>query len=403
MIAWGYLPYTFSEGLCNGKLAYAFKEAGIEMKVISRVDDGHTYDVSWTAPWDKLKPDTVLIDYPLGNKISRLYDAIKSSIVMDGYRDGGVRWARRAYQQALKMLKEERYDAILTRSPNDIAHIIGYKLKQKTGIRWIANWNDPANPIWPGQYRHQYTPKHQQKEMKNTEQLLRSADVNTFPSDSLRLHFVKYFPFLEKHTTVVIPHIGLCSSIFPNAGENFDDGKLRFLHSGNLSIERNPETMFQAFRRIVDSGFYDFEFHIMGPTNEYTLDLIRKYDLTDYVKCIGSFSYMEALSMMQTYDVLILLEARLETGIFFASKFTDYLQTGLPILAISPTKGFAADMLVNQTGEFLSDNQSVDSILFALKEIIERWKDKSLSQCDSKQLFKAVAPETVVALYKAII
>ena len=42
---------------------------------------------------------------------------------------------------------------------------------------------------------------------------------------------------------------------------------------------------------------------------------------------------MEALSKMQTYDILVLLEARLEKGIFFASKFTDYLQTGLPILA----------------------------------------------------------------------
>lgn len=77
-------------------------------------------------------------------------------------------------------------------------------------------------------------------------------------------------------------------------------------------MERNPETTFQALRYVIDSGFTSLEFHIMGHINDYTSQLIKKYSLQDYVKCIGSFSYMEALSKMQTYDILVLLEARLE-------------------------------------------------------------------------------------------
>ena len=38
MIAWGYVPYSFSEGLCNAKLNYALDEKGIEVTTISRVD-----------------------------------------------------------------------------------------------------------------------------------------------------------------------------------------------------------------------------------------------------------------------------------------------------------------------------------------------------------------------------
>ena len=163
-------------------------------------------------------------------------------------------------------------------------------------------------------------------------------------------------------------------------------------------MERNPETTFQALRYVIDSGFTNLEFHIMGHINDYTSQLIKKYSLQDYVKCIGSFSYMEALSKMQ-----VLLEARLEKGIFFASKFTDYLQTGLPILAISPANGFAVDMLQNQEGEFLADNQSVDSIVSSLNKIIVRWEKGVLADCASKKLYEKVSPEAVVKLYKTLI
>lgn len=38
-IASGYLPYTFSENLCNAKLVYALQEAGWHVDVISKKDN----------------------------------------------------------------------------------------------------------------------------------------------------------------------------------------------------------------------------------------------------------------------------------------------------------------------------------------------------------------------------
>lgn len=397
MIATGYLPYMFSENLCNGKLVYALTENNHNVKVISRVDPGFTYSSDWSEPWIKLKTDSITIEYPLGNKLSRLLDAVYSSIVMNGYRDGGIRWVRRAYQMALKMIKEENFDAIITRSPNDIAHLIGYKLKKKTGIKWIANWNDPASPIWPGKYKHNYSPQVQEKKMLETEKLLKAADINTFPSDSLRKHFIEFFPFLKNHKTEVIPHIGLEESIWPPSAEPFTDGKLRFLHSGNLSAERDPETTFMALRKLIDEdGFENFEFHIMGNVNDYTDSLIEKYNLKNYVKCIGSFSYMQALSKMQSYDVLVMIEAKLEKGIFFASKFVDYLQTGLPVFAISPKDGFASDNLTNQEGQYLADNTDVNSIYKELKKIVKSFSNGTLKDCNSEELFKNFSSNSVV-------
>lgn len=399
MIAPGYPPYLFSENLCNGKLVLALMRAGVEVDVVSKVDEGLSYSADWSAPWDMLRPSAHIINYKTGGKIQRAIDIAFSGIYMGWNFKPGVRWMRRATEMGLKLIDKNHYDAILTRSPNDMAHFVGEKLKKETEIKWVANWNDPATPIWPGQYKHNLSADEQLRSMEETARLLRFADINTFPSDSLRQHFTVNFPFLRQTPTYVLPHIGLCSDLWPVGIPNSADGKIRLLHSGNLSTERNPETTFCALRRLADEGFHDIEFHIMGHINDYTAQLVERYRLGEIVKCIGSYPYMEALARMQAYDVLVLLEARLEKGIFFASKFTDYLQTGLPIFAISPKEGFASDMLAGKEGEFLADNEDVDSILSALRAIISRKKSGELMRCASSELFRKVAPAAVVAEY----
>lgn len=403
MIATGYPPYLFSENLCNGKLALALIENGIDIDVISRVDEGPTYVTEWTYPWEILKSTAHVVKYNSGNKFQQLTDVIYSGAKMGRNYISGIRWARRSYEKAVALMNEKHYDAVLTRSPNDIAHLVGYMLKTKIGCRWLANWNDPAEPIWPGKYKHEFSPSQQKKKMDFTSKLLFTADVNTFPSDSLRSHFIDCFPELKNHQTEVLPHIGLIQSAWPIGEKKINDGKIRFLHSGNLSEERNPETTFQAMRRLIDIGEDQFEFHIMGNVNNYTKELVKKYALENHVFFIGSYPYIKALEKMQSYDVLVLLEAKLEKGIFFASKFTDYLQTGLPIFAISPSIGFAVDKLKGKHGEYIADNQDSGSIYLEFKKIFEDFRKNSIFETSSSDLFNEVSPNSVVSKLKSII
>lgn len=398
MIASGYLPYMFSECLCNAKLVYALNEAGIEVDVISRVDLGPSYSDQWTEPWCKLQPNTFLIQYELGDVFTRYADYVYSGLKMDCNFISGIRWARRAYEKALELMKEHEYDAVLTRSPSDMSHTVGYKLKKNIGIKWVANWNDPAAAIWPGLYKHNYNKIQQRRAERYAQKMLAYADITTFPSETLRDHFIEHFPLLANKRTEVIPHIGLSDSIFPEKTRAHNK-KLLMCHSGNLSSERNPELTFKALREIVDAGFTEFEFHIMGRINDYTNRLIEKYDLAAYVMSIGSYSYMEALEKLQQYDVLVLLEAQLDKGIFFASKITDYTQTGIPILAISPSCGYAHDMITEYNAGIFADNTDYLSIKSALLKIIELWNSNRLSEYSSTGLYKSYSPEQVVKQY----
>jgi len=401
MIATGYLPYMFSENLCNGKLVYALNEAGIQVDVISKVDEGPTYQKQWTEPWLSLKHSSRTIHYSVGNKFSQGLDYLYSAIKMDWHFANGIRWARRAYEEAQRMITNNTYDAILTRSPGDIVHLVGYKLKKKISIRWIANWNDPAAPIWPEPYTHHFSPKQQHRHEVFSLEMLKSADITTFPSDSLRQHFIHHFPILNQRSTLVIPHIGLSESIFRQKDATKRD-KLYMCHSGNLSSERNPELMFKAMRHLIDEGTTAFQLHIMGRTNPLVDSLIAEYQLEGYVKYIGSFAYLDAIDKMQEYDILVLLEAVLKKGIFFASKFTDYAQTGRPIWAISPANGFAHDMIIKHHAGIFSDNSNVSSIEYGLKSLIDLWQNKKLSSISSLRLFQEFSPNKVVEQYKSI-
>ena len=402
LITIGYVPYAFSEALCNAKLVYALQQRGWEVDVISRVDDGHNYSTEWQEPWMCLKPHTHEIVYSLGNKITRTLDLLWSTMKMGGYPLAGIRWARRAYQQAVALHKEKHYDLVLTRSPSDVPHIVGYKLKQCFGVRWIANWNDPSATIWPEPYTHHFYASKAKMLEKYTIQCLKGADVNTFPSQSLLDHFTEHFPFLRNQETKVIPHIALWESLYtPTKREKKD--KLYLCHSGNLSAERNPELLFRAMREMVNEGYTCMQLDIMGHINDYTRDLIDKYRLANYVGCAGSFPYLEAVTRLLDYDVLVLLEARLQRGIFFASKFTDYAQSTRPILAVSPKEGFAHDMITQYGGGVCVDNEDYRDIKRGLLELYKAWEADTLdSTYSTHRLYAEFSAQKVVDIYNHI-
>lgn len=109
-------------------------------------------------------------------------------------------------------------------------------------------------------------------------------------------------------------------------------------------------------------------------------------------------------SKMQEFDCLVLLEARLKKGIFFASKFTDYAQLGKPILAISPTNGFAATTLAQFGGGISVNNQSYRSIKNGILKLYMAWMKHTLSQDYSTQkLYEQVSAEHVIDIYERIL
>jgi hypothetical protein len=76
-IATGFPPAIMSENLCNGKLILSFLQEGWEVDVITKNEQNMFYAKGWIEPWMDLKLVTHIIDYPLGNKVTRMLDMLK--------------------------------------------------------------------------------------------------------------------------------------------------------------------------------------------------------------------------------------------------------------------------------------------------------------------------------------
>lgn len=402
-IAVGFLPETMSENLCNGKLVLSFLNEGWNVDVISRCAEpsSRSYSVSWDEPWTDLQKVTHSISYPVGNKFERLFDFVKSSVLMSFFPINGIRWAYRAYKKGLDLSKKKKYDVIITRSPSDISHIVGYKLSKKLNIPWIANWNDPATNIWPfpinyGKFKF-YTHERYNKLM------LTSSTYNSFPAETLKNHFINKYPFIDKQKCIIFPHIALLDSIYKKYKfQKIDKDYMYLCHSGNINIDRDADYLLKAISELKEKGCI-IKLDIMGISDEYTLNLIRKYSLQDQIHYIGTLPYIDALTNLQKYDILVLIEQKMNFGIYFPSKLVDYAQSRKPIFAISPKYGFVSQTIGEYGGGTVADNTNYECIKKSLTDFYNDWKSDNLDKYSTDKLYNNSSTENVVNKYKDLI
>lgn len=400
MFAPGFAPYSFSENIVNSKLVLAFKEHGWDLDVISRVDEGPLYDATWSEPWLPLKSLTHTVAYPPGNKIVRFLDLFRQFIRVK-YPVGGLRWAGRALKLALELHKSKKYQIVLSRSPNDIGHVPALYFSRQTKVPWVANWNDPPAHLWPTPYKSAEGLLDKITSQCLCENVFKEASFVTFPSVRLCDHILRS---LNKNAysskTIIVPHIGL---IGHTSVKRNPDRCFRICHAGNLSKERNPENFFSGIALFLKQlGInISFELRILG-ANDHSLDtLAEQYGLSKFIKVSGGLSYLNTLSVLEQSDVLAVVEAPCEEGIFLPSKVADYAQVGRPLLTVSPENSTLADLMrQTKAGEFANCNKPQD-IANALMLLYTSWhKDRLSENYPSNFLWQRFSPESIVKKYE---
>jgi glycosyltransferase involved in cell wall biosynthesis len=399
-IATGFAPYSFSENIINSKLALAFLKAGWKVDVISRKDEGNAYSSNWDNEWKKLQHLTHEVVYPTGNKLERFWDTVTSSFTM-GIPLEGVRWANRAYKKAIELHEENNYDVVISRSPSDISHLPAYHFAKKTGVHWIANWNDPVVNIWPEPYTQKMSFWKKILYKKFTDTIIENANINTFPSEDLRDYFMRFSKNLKSSNSATIPHIGFLSI---EISQKKELSLFRMCHAGNLSKERNPDLLFQALVQFLSKNKEaNILVDLLGVANTDLKTLVKKYSLEKNVRFIGSLPYMDALNKMSHYNVLVIVEANSKDAIYLPSKITDYSQLGIPVFAITPRQSCIDKLIAKYGGGESADCSSVDSICIGIEKLYDVWEtDGSMKKYDTAQLYTCFKPENIIEKYKTI-
>lgn len=283
-------------------------------------------------------------------------------------------WSIKAYFAAKKITKRNKINFFLSRIMPQYGHLPAILLKIKTGIPWIANWSDPL-PQSKGPFPYgKGVNSHLNRLSKfYLSCISKYADFHTFPCKNLMDNFLEYLPIKESHC-FIIPHI-INKNIY---AKNCDD-VLRISHIGGGLNERNPRLFFRAIKKI--SEVYNdikLEVNFVGPIEGNIENIIKEEKVEDIIKLTGLVPYEESLSYISKSNIVLIIEAQMDNGIFLPSKLADILGFHKPILTISPQKGVMHDLINNYGGGLFADCMNYESIESSLIELFLDFKNNKL-------------------------
>lgn len=394
-------PPAGSEAIVTCKLLVAMFDAGWQVDVITQSDYGQYYPSGPSNTWRAIVPAI--------HSISGI-DKVNIPSKLSGWRKlhianalRTVSWCIKAVAMGLRLASRTRYDLVLSRAAPQYGHLPALFFTVFKGVPWIANWSDPmpqqkAPPPYGGGpsgpipwYLNLYL-----------KIVARRADGHTFPCERLRRYVSSYLPECEEKSAS-IPHVALRSL---RTRPRYDSSEFSLVYAGTLSY-RNPRNFFQGVRLFLNRRNGDTPLHIkfvgLGAQVEGVMDLAREFGLKVVVSIESAKSYEATQKLIAEATALVLIEADCEEGIFFPSKFVDFVQAGRPILALSPKDGTIHDILCRHGGGLAVNGQAPEEVAEAIAAFYTAWVAGSINEnFGSEALFPLFSEPCVIERYMAI-
>ena len=287
--------------------------------------------------------------------------------------DARVGWVKPSVQYLLKYILEENIKTIITTGPPHSIHLIGLRLKEALGVKWLADFRDPWTTI--GYHKQLKLSKSSRKKHKVLEkQVLNSADQIVVTSFVTQREFQR---MTSKPITVITNGYDNEEPIEFNV-----DSKFSLSHIGSLLSKRNPENLWKVLNELVNenSDFKnDLQLNFVGAVSENVLHSISKNNLSDYINNKGYVAHIEAIKYQKKSQILLLIEIDSEeTKCIVPGKLFEYMVSNRPIIAIGPS-GSDVEKIIKETNTgnyFEYDN--LDSLKRIILEHYKAYKGNTL-------------------------
>ncbi|MEL0456441.1 glycosyltransferase family 4 protein [Flavobacteriaceae bacterium SZ-1-7] len=287
--------------------------------------------------------------------------------------DARVGWVKPSVEFLLKYIQEENIKSVITTGPPHSVHLIGLKLKEALGVKWLADFRDPWTTI--GYHKQLKLTKSSGKKHKSLEkQVLNAADQIVVTSFITQNEFQN---ITSKPIAVITNGYDTEKPV-----EFKMDSKFTLAHIGSLLSKRNPENLWKVLSELVNenSDFKnDIQLNFVGVVSENVLLSIKKFNLSDCVNTIGYVSHMEAVKFQKQSQILLLIEIDSEeTKCIVPGKLFEYMVSNRPIIAIGPT-GSDVERIIKETNTgnyfYYSNHDSLKRIIL---EHYKAYKDNTL-------------------------
>jgi hypothetical protein len=298
----------------------------------------------------------------------------KSYADIANFPDGQIGWYPYAWRKGLRIVNERLPQVIFSTSSPATDHLVGYKLKQKTGLPWIAELRDP----WTQNHNYQRVQPFRELEFCLEKRVLNAADAVITVSEPWAAELRKYV-----QAPVYVVHNGFDSKDYPR--------RLPLAHPLTISYtgilyegHQDPSPLFEAIASLHKKDILKptrLRLKFIGRFVNKLSAAADKFGISEYVEIRNATDRAEALRI-QTESFLLLMLSWHGPHRFgcMGLKLYEYFGSGRPVLAIGPKDCGASVLTAQLNAGFIAENaQQVESILLNALTEFENTGDVSFS------------------------
>ena len=282
--------------------------------------------------------------------------------------DKSVTWAPNAIPAAIRIVRREKIDAVLTTSPPNSLNLIGAAIKRATGVKWVADLRDPLvadadNPVerLPARLK------------ENVQKVV--ARVVASQADAI----VTAWGGIADEIRAYEPSCAV--TVIPN-GADYDDfegleyepsDRFRITHTGSFFGKRNPRPFLTA---LAEAGRETVTARFVGELTSRDREWAEALGLGDRVELLPFGSRRRSLAYQRDSEALLMLlpQAGERGSPVLPGKIFEYLAAERPILAAVPPDGAAASLIREAGAGVVVPPDDERAIREALVGLEARWR-----------------------------
>ena len=284
--------------------------------------------------------------------------------------DENVSWNVTAIPAAIRIVRREGIDVVVTTSPPSSVHLIGAAVKRATGVRWVADLRDSLVAHPHRRAERLAVRAKEQSEHVVARLVARRADAIVAVSEAIADEMRARSP----HGPVL--QIANGSDFDDFAGLEYRRGeRFRITHTGSFFGKRDPRPFLTALAR-VDGVVARFVGDFRAADREWAAAL----DLGDRLELVPYVPRRRSLELQRDSEALLLLipEAEGRGRGVVSGKVFEYLAAERPILALVPPDGAAASLLRETGAGVVVAPEDVDAIARELAALRDAWQAGAL-------------------------
>jgi glycosyltransferase involved in cell wall biosynthesis len=266
-----------------------------------------------------------------------------------------VAWAPFAARVGRRLQRERGFDAVLTTSPPESAHLVG-RAVQRAGAAWVADLRDawtfePLRPPFPTAFQHRLDERMERRVLSGADAVVAVSRPVVEDLGRRGIADAHLVPNGWDDDAIAPRPAGAGPGQAEPVADLLDPDRISLVYTGRFgSYGRDPRPLVEALRRLAAAepeAAGRLELVIAGPLTDDEKELLGADFAPARVRLAGSLPRERALALQEAADALLLIAHATRTQLPNFKLFED-LAAGRPILALAD--GTEAGRIVTETG-----------------------------------------------------